>query len=95
MEQARVQKLYEPSPTGPHTHPFCGSLPAHAGASPALSPVSGQERDIYYPVQVKSAPTGQNPTRQHRFIQRSRQEGAQCVLGELVALSLAVWEGQA
>ena len=33
----------------PHAHPLCGSLPARAGACPALPPVSGRERDIYYP----------------------------------------------
>ena len=74
-------------------HPLCGSLPARAGASPALPPVSGRERDIHYPLQVPSAPTGQISTWQHRFDQRSRQEGEKCVRGELVALT--VCEGQA
>ena len=37
----------------PHAHPLCGSLPARDGASPALPPVSGRERDIYYPYKYR------------------------------------------
>ena len=59
----------------PHAHPLCGSLPARAGACPALPPVSGRQCDIYYPLQVPSAPTGQIRTWGHRFVQHSRQEG--------------------
>ena len=58
----------------PHAHPLCGSLPARAGASPALPPVSGRERDIYYSlvqVTVPSAPTGQISTWKHRFLVES------------------------
>ena len=36
---------------------------------------------------------GKISTWKHRFDKRSRQDGEQCVRGELVAL--AVWEGQA
>ena len=76
--------------SSPHANPLRGSLPACARASPALPTVSGRERDTYYPLKELSAPTGSIPTWQHRFVQRSRQEGEQCVRGELVAL--AVWE---
>ena len=61
------------------------------------SPVSGREHDmIYYHPQVRSesAPMGHIPIwhHWHRFVQRSRQDGEQCVRGELVAM--AVWETQ-
>ena len=58
-----------------------------------VCPQAGRERYIYFPLQVPSAPTGKIPIWQHRFVQCSRQEGKQCVQGELVAL--AVWKGQA
>ena len=77
----------------PHAHPLCGSLPARAGASPALSPVSGQEHNIYFPLQVPSAPS-------HMVAQIRPKEqagrGAMCTRwtcgsGSLGGASLAFW----
>ena len=51
-------------------------LPANsAGASPALPPVSGRERDIYYLLQLPPAPTGQIPHGSTDQVQPTQQPG--------------------
>ena len=93
MNRAGVKNFYEPSPT-----PILFVVPCQhmlgpgQGACPALPLfLDGNATSLVQSPTSTVSTNGPNAhmaaARQHRFVQRSRQEGEQCVQGELVAQS--------